>query len=1319
MLTKFETKSNRVKGLSFHPNRPWILASLHNGVIQLWDYRMGTLLDRFEEHEGPVRGVHFHHSQPLFVSGGDDYKIKVWNYKLRRCLFTLIGHLDYVRTVFFHHESPWIVSASDDQTIRLWNWQNRSCIAVLTGHNHYVMSAVFHPDEDLILSASLDQTIRVWDISGLRNRSPSSSVSSSLGKDSFAADIFSSNEAFVRTVIESHFRGVNWASFHPTIPLVVSGGDDRQVKLTYLENGRTRELQTFYGHLNNVSCVMFHPNTNLIISNSEDRTIRVWDPIRHTCLQTYRRENDRFWILAVHPTSSIIAAGHDSGMIVFKLDRERPPHYSIGKELYYVKDGDVRLFDLEQGSDQSLHQLYVKPDIMSLLFPSNEYMGIAEPKGPTYEPPGRYMHVNTFEKCILLTHDRDSPKYSLFFLGKKGRTTVEPIHGFGVAVFVGRNRFATLSAGEQLQIRDLRNEITKTIPCPLPGAEIIFPSRPGTLFIGNAESVVLFDITQRKVLHQLSVPHVKYVVWNEHMNRVAFLSKHSITLASGKLEYLATVHETVRVKSAVWDDSGVLLYTTLSHLKYCLPNGDTGIVRTVDSVLYLTRARGPAIAYLDREGNPGIFAVDPTEYAFKLLLLRKRYDEVQQLIAENRLEGQAIISYLCRKGFPEVALQFVRDDKTRFHLALEAGLLDVALEAAQALDTLEFWRKLGEEALAQGNVSIAELAYQRSKDLNRLVFLYVITGNFEKLQKAGKLAEMRQDYMTQFLISFYLGDLNGRIQLLASSGQTSLALLYAKTYQLSEWEEKLGEEELVMDDETQESTSLLLPAIPVVHKTSSWPLVISESNESNRGVFRRNPNALESFEEAVVTDYYEDALIAGEEEEEGIEDEYHYKENRRTQDTTSSLWKAVSTTERVTNERLFSTAGEEGNSKGLKKAGGESSVLMDTENKGSGVSMEEEWNLQEEGWEEDVQIEIPSVVNDSLNRNDNEVWTETGIESFGETVRVKENAIATFAGLEETMEYNVPDHFQSIPEIWSKHASSPTDWMKSGQVEKVIEILHTNLGFVSFEPLMPVLHSIYATSSTWISMLPTLPSMPIYFLRNPSSLVKPSVCFSFEQLEHMMEEGQQKMTLGKFTEALNLFQQLILIFPFVTVDNEQQASLCMELLTTCREYIIGLLIRMKQMEAKSKGDSKRQLELAAFMTHCNMLITHQQLALQVAMKLAYATKNYLYALEFAKRLLDLEPSEEMENTAKKVMQFCERNRSNQDTLDYDPSSTIFIDAGQLKACTSLSCCCVYCGAYYDASRKNGTCGVCQVAKIDDISDTNAISGLWNLLSHQP
>jgi hypothetical protein len=48
--------------------------------VQLWDYRMCTLLEKFDEHDGPVRGVDFHKQQPLFVSGGDDYKIKVFSF---------------------------------------------------------------------------------------------------------------------------------------------------------------------------------------------------------------------------------------------------------------------------------------------------------------------------------------------------------------------------------------------------------------------------------------------------------------------------------------------------------------------------------------------------------------------------------------------------------------------------------------------------------------------------------------------------------------------------------------------------------------------------------------------------------------------------------------------------------------------------------------------------------------------------------------------------------------------------------------------------------------------------------------------------------------------------------------------------------------------------------------------------------------------------------------------------------------------------------------------------------------------------------------
>jgi coatomer protein complex subunit alpha (xenin) len=122
---------------------------------------------------------------------------------------------------------------------RIWNWQSRTCIAVLTGHNHYVMCATFHPKEDLVVSASLDQTVRVWDISGLRKKTVSPGIGVPHHPPHHHEDglrlpqneLFGNTDAIVKYVLEGHDRGVNWAAFHPSSPLIVSGADDRQVKL--------------------------------------------------------------------------------------------------------------------------------------------------------------------------------------------------------------------------------------------------------------------------------------------------------------------------------------------------------------------------------------------------------------------------------------------------------------------------------------------------------------------------------------------------------------------------------------------------------------------------------------------------------------------------------------------------------------------------------------------------------------------------------------------------------------------------------------------------------------------------------------------------------------------------------------------------------------------------------------------------------------------------------------------------------------------------------------------------------------------------------
>ncbi|KAI8854997.1 coatomer WD associated region-domain-containing protein [Chytridium lagenaria] len=747
MLAKFETKSSRVKGLSFHSKRPWILAALHNGSVQLWDYKIGSLIDRFDEHEGPVRGVCFHPTQPLFVSGGDDYKIKVWNWKQRRCLFTLNGHLDYIRTVFFHHEHPWIISCSDDQ-----NYQN--------------LELAFHPKEDLVVSASLDQTVRVWDISGLRKKhaTPQAAVyDHDAHRNPGQPDIFGGTDAVVKFVLEGH---------------------DRET--------RAWELDTFRGHYNNVSCVVFHPRQELIFD--------IWDMTKRTRLQTFRQEHDRFWILTAHPELNLFAAGHDSGFIVFKLERERPA--------------------------QAIHQNH--------LFYKNVGTG-------AFSPP-RTLSYNAAEHAVLICSSNEGGSYELLYLprdmsgeAREGQSP-ESRKGSGqAAVFIGRNRFAVLDRqNQQVTIKDLQNTPTKQFKTP--GVVIdIFNAGPKHILMTTSSSVILFDVELRNAAAELNVGGVRYAVWSPDGSMVALLSKNAIAIVSKTLEQFSLIHETMKIKSGAWDDSGVFMYSTQNHIKYALPQGDNGIIRTVEHPIYLTKVKGKNIYCLDRDGKVRVIAIDPTEYRFKLALVRKNYDEVLHIIRTSNLVGQSIIAYLQKKGYPEVALHFVKDSKTRFDLAIECGNLEIALETAQAMDKEEYWNLLATEALRQGNLQIVETAYRRVKNFDKLSFLYLVTGNRDKLKKMLKIAEVRGDAMSRYHNALYLGDVEEQVRLLKDLGQRkeATALLELKP-------------EAVSEISVLESTSeLLQPPIPILqHFDVNWPTLAVSRGFFDSSVFGKPQSAL-------------------------------------------------------------------------------------------------------------------------------------------------------------------------------------------------------------------------------------------------------------------------------------------------------------------------------------------------------------------------------------------------------------------------------------------------------------------------------------------
>mmetsp|Transcript_917 Transcript_917/g.2689 ORF Transcript_917/g.2689 Transcript_917/m.2689 type:complete len:601 (+) Transcript_917:199-2001(+) len=197
------------------------------------------------------------------------------------------------------------------------------------------------------------------------------------------------------------------------------------------------------------------------------------------------------------------------------------------------------------------------------------------------------------------------------------------------------------------------------------------------------------------------------------------------------------------------------------------------------------------------------------------------------MIKQSKLCGKAIIVYLQEKGFPEVALHFVHDLKTRFKLALACGNIEVAMNTAYEMGDDLCWHRLGTEALRQGNHQVVEMSYQRTKSFERLSFLYLLTGNVEKLRKMLKIAEMRRDIMGRFHNALFLGSAVERVRVLEEAGQLPLAFLTATSHGMVDEASRLKS----LLESTGQSIpnaphdpQLIQPPTPIL-RSDNWPLL--------------------------------------------------------------------------------------------------------------------------------------------------------------------------------------------------------------------------------------------------------------------------------------------------------------------------------------------------------------------------------------------------------------------------------------------------------------------------------------------------------------
>ncbi|EGG14604.1 WD40 repeat-containing protein [Cavenderia fasciculata] len=769
---KLSTRSDRVKSVDIHPTEPWILASLYNGNVYIWNYETQNMVKSFEvSPDNPVRTAKFIPRKQWVVTGSDDTNIRVYNYNTMEKIKSFEAHADYIRCIVVHPTQPYILSSSDDMSIKLWDWEKGwNNIMTFEGHSHYVMSIAINPkDTNVFASASLDKSIKVW---GLTTPMP-------------------------HFTLEGHEKGVNCVEYFSggEKPYLISSSDDRLVKIWDYQSKTC--VQSLEGHSNNVSTVCFHPELPLILSGSEDGTVKIWNSATYRLEKTLNYGMGHVWAMSFLRGSNFVGLGYDDGTVVLKLGKNRPPiSMDKGGKIIWAKNQEVQISNLkttfEQGGQdgERLNSVQVKD------------LGNCEilPQKLSHNSNGRFVAVCGDGEFIIYT--------ALAWRNKS----------FGQALeFVWSDDSGQYGVRESSsRVKIFKNFKETHSLKPAFSAEGIFG---GSLLAVRSNSFVCFyDWETCDVIRRIEICP-KNIFWSEDGEQLAITTESSTFIlrynkdavtkylesgqpiqVEGIEDAFEMVHEIEeRVGTACWVGDCFIYTNKNRKLNYCVGT-EVVTIAHLDAHMYLLGylSETGRLYLSDRNMNIVSYTLHLNVINYQTAILREDFETAEKLQSTLPQEQRnSIAHFLESQGHKEMALDMSLDLDHKFELAIQLENLEVAHQIAIKSDSEQKSRQLGDLALIRGDIALAESCLKKADDLPGLLLLYISIGSHQGVQELAGLADKRGQTHISFLCNLLLpGQLNECLNILINNGAYSEAAFMSRTYlpsQLPEIVEKWRE----------------------------------------------------------------------------------------------------------------------------------------------------------------------------------------------------------------------------------------------------------------------------------------------------------------------------------------------------------------------------------------------------------------------------------------------------------------------------------------------------------------------------------------------
>ncbi|KAJ5915903.1 COPI vesicle coat beta' subunit [Penicillium verhagenii] len=768
-------RSERVKGIDFHPTEPWILTTLYSGHVYIWSYETQSIIKTFELTDVPVRAGRFIARKNWIVCGSDDFQLRVYNYNTSEKITSFEAHPDYIRSIVVHPTLPYILTASDDMTIKLWDWEKGwKCVQVFEGHSHYVMGMAINPkDTNTFASSCLDRTVKIW----------------SLGSP------------HANSTLEAHeTKGVNHVDYYPGAdkPYLLTTSDDKTIKVW---DYTTKALvATLEGHTSNVSFACYHPELPVIISGSEDGTIKIWHANTYRLEQSLSYGLERAWCVAYQRGRQGVAMGFDDGAVVVKMGREEPAVSMDGSgKLIWARHSEV-VSSVIKGSEASLK------DGEPLSLPAKD-LGTCEiyPQTLTHSPNGRFVSVCGDGEYIIYTalawRNKAFGQALDFAWGSKDNSNDYAIRESATSVKIFKN-FKEQSGG--LDVGFQAEGLTDGV----------------LLGVKGQGGIGLFDWESGSLVRRIEVDP-KNVYWSESGELVTLACEDSFYVlryskeafiegvnngeadedgVEAAVELVASINETIT--SACWVGDVLIFSSSTNRLNYLV--GDQVIsISHMDQPAYVLGylPRDGRIYLCDKDVNVVSFGLSLSMVSYQTVVLRGDMETAAELLEDvPQDQMNKVARFLEGQGYKEMALEVATDPEHRFDLALSLNDLETALQITRdaKVENSHRWKLLGDKSMESWNLALAEECFVNSKDLGSLLLLHTASNNRAGLRALVAQASESGLHNVAFSALWSLGDIDGGIELLVQTNRIAEAVFFAQTYKPScapalvvQWKESL------------------------------------------------------------------------------------------------------------------------------------------------------------------------------------------------------------------------------------------------------------------------------------------------------------------------------------------------------------------------------------------------------------------------------------------------------------------------------------------------------------------------------------------------